>query len=144
VTVRGIEHDGDGAIVVDLHQHVLLKSARFHLQTRLPRHANESFEHGLGLLRRRRAGEAGATALARVGIERELAHQKQGRFALHGADVESPLVVGEDTEIHGLAQKIARVFICVAAGNTDKEDEACSNASDGAFVDGNGCFGHSL
>ena len=99
----GVEEDGDGAIVDEVHLHVGTEAAGFDLQAVLGSEAVvEIVIQRRSLLWPRGVDERRTVALAAIGIERELRYTEDRAADFTDGEVHLPLLVLEHTQLRDL------------------------------------------
>jgi hypothetical protein len=133
------EDDRHRPVVDELDPHARAEDAGLDLQPEGTQRLAEGVVERLGLVRRRRGGEARPVSLARVAEQRELAHREHRAAGVHDAAVELAGVVLEDTELRDLRREADGVLAAVAAGDAEQDEQPAPDLADRFAADTNGC-----
>lgn len=102
----GVEEDGDGSVVDEVHLHVGTKASCFDLQAVLGTESViEIVIQGRRLLRSRRVDERRTVAFTAIGIERELRYTEDSAAYIAYGEVHLPLLVLEDAQLRDLLRQ---------------------------------------
>ncbi len=129
VLVMAVEHDGDGAGVVDSHVHVLLEAAGTDRETGLTGEVHAVFEETRRLVRGGGGGEIRAAAMTGIGEEGELADEEEAPVYVNRGEIELVIGVREDTKVDDLAHDVVGIPLSIAAGDADEHDQTRPDAA---------------
>ena len=139
-----IEHDGDRSIVMDLHQHVLLKSTACHPEPAGANMGEESLKEDFSLLRWCCLGKAGASPLFGIGEQGELAHHQKLAPGVQGGEVEPAFTIGEDAEAYCFLRQVLGIPLRVSPGYAQEHHQSLANLPHHLAGDAYRGFAHSL
>ena len=139
-----IEHDGDRSIVMDLHQHVLLKSTACHPKPAGVKIGEELLKEDFSFLRWCCLGKAGASPLFGIGEQGELAHHQKVAPRVQGGEVEPAFTIGEDAEAYRFLRQVMGIPLRVPPGYAQEHQQSRADLPHQFAGDAYRGFAHSL
>ena len=130
-----VEDDRHRPVVDELDLHPRAEDARLHPDAEVAQALDEAVDERRGDLGRRGVGEARTLPLARIGEERELAHDERLAARVEQRPVEAPVFVREDPEPRDLRRETLRCRVVVLRGRAEEHEQPRAARPDDVAVD---------
>ena len=124
----GVEEDGDGSVVDEVHLHVGAEAAGFDPEAVLGTEAVvEIVIQGRSLLRACGGDERRTVALAAIGVKRELGYTEDGAAYIADGEVHLPLLVLEHAQVRDLLCQYIGFCLRIRIRHADQQHKALLN-----------------